>query len=73
MNCPFCGEEMVKGTFFNRGANFFQPDGKKRPLMYTKKQLEKAGAIALPPDLMWGGDFPKAHLCDVCRKIVIDY
>lgn len=73
MNCPFCGKEMVKGTFRSRGSNFFQPDGRKLPHWYTKKSMEKVGAVALPPDPRAGGDHPKAYLCNVCRKIVIEY
>lgn len=73
MDCPFCGKKMGKGTLRSRGSNFFQPEGAKLPRWYAKKHMEKAGAVPLPPSPYTGGDWPEAHICQVCRKIVINY
>lgn len=79
MNCPYCGTEMEKGTLHSRGGNYFLPDGKKESkiVFYTKHYIEKAGAIALPPD-PYGGlfdpvEWPTAYCCRECKKIVIEY
>lgn len=76
MQCPFCGAEMEEGTFRSRGCNFFLPKG-KRAAFYTKRCMEKANAVMLPPSpykmalssLQW----PRAYCCRSCRKIIIEY
>lgn len=49
MKCPFCGEEMQPGKLRTRGYNYFVPNGCKTPSLYTKKSMEKAGAIPVSP------------------------
>ena len=50
MKCPFCGEEMQQGKLRTRGENYFVPIGCKTPMLYTKKSIEKAGAIPVSTD-----------------------
>ena len=77
--CPWCGGELEKGTLRSNGSNYFLPEGKKpcKIRFYTQSYIEKANAIALPPD-PYGGlfdevIFPEAHACRNCKKIVISY
>ena len=77
--CPWCGGELEQGTLRSRGSNYFLPDGKKscKIQFYTYSYLEKANAIALPPD-PYAGLFekpvwPKACACRNCQKIIICY
>lgn len=76
MNCPFCGKEMIKGTFRSRGKNYFLPDGQKLPIIYSVKAMAKRNAILLPPDFLNIsdiGNWPIAYACPDCKKIIIDY
>jgi hypothetical protein len=77
--CPWCGGELENGTLRSNGSNFFLPDGEKacKVRFYTKGYIEKARAIALPPD-PYGGllekpQWPKACVCRSCKKIIIPY
>lgn len=76
MRCPYCGDEMIKGTFRSRGGNYFLPDGEKTPILCTAKSMQKRNAIQLPPSLLNLGndiDWPVAYACRSCRKIILDY
>lgn len=76
MKCPFCGEEMRQGTLRTRGENYFVPAGCKTPALYTRKSMEKAGAIPVSPDCFGAGgeeNWQTAFLCEQCRKLVADF
>lgn len=76
MKCPFCGCEMQQGKLRTRGENYFVPNGCKTPILYTKKSMDKAGAIMVSPDAFSAGyetNWQTAFLCRECRKIVADY
>lgn len=76
MHCPFCENELIKGTFRSRGANYFLPDGEKIPKLYTAKSMAKSNAITIPPDILDISttiDWPIAYACPDCKKIIIEY
>lgn len=76
MKCPFCGEEMQPGKLRTRGYNYFVPNGCKTPSLYTKKSMEKAGAIPVSPDAVGAAceaNWNTAFLCPKCRKYIADY
>ena len=77
--CPWCGGDLEKGVLRSKGANYFLPDGQKpsKIKFYTNDYLSRANAIALPPD-PYGGlfekpEWPEAHACRKCHKIIISY
>lgn len=74
MKCPYCNNVMQKGKLMSKGGVFFLPDGEKRPLLYSKGEMEKHNAVYLPPHI---GDFfpeyPTGYICRSCSKIVIEY
>lgn len=76
MKCPFCGGEMEEGRLISRGYNYFLPSGERPPwtVIPPKSSLEKKNAVLLPPD-RWEvpPNWPQAHCCRKCRKILIDY
>lgn len=49
MLCPFCNQEMIKGTIQGKAGAYFLPEGAHRPWSYTEKSMEKKGAVLLPP------------------------
>ena len=74
MNCPYCNNKMEKGALRSKGGVFFLPDGEKLPLLYTERQMEKRNAVYLPPYMIeFPPEYPTAHICRSCSKIVIDY
>lgn len=76
MNCPFCGSAMRQGKLRTRGDNYFIPEGCKAPALYTKKSMEKCGAILVSPDCTSANaetNWQTAYLCDGCRKVITDY
>ena len=74
MKCPYCSNDMEKGTLRSRGGVYFLPDDEKIPLLYTEGQMQKRNAISLPPS-MFGTpvEYPTAYLCRACSKITIEY
>lgn len=77
VKCPWCNGELEKGTLRSNGGQYFLPEGQRpcRIRYYTKRYIEKADAIGLPPD-PWtsdGTNWPEAYACRNCRKIVISY
>ena len=76
MRCPFCSQEMQQGKLRTRGDNYFIPDGIKTPTLYTKKSMDKAGAILVSPDCfsaVYEVNWQTAFLCKQCRKIIADF
>jgi len=74
MKCPFCSSLMEKGVLRSRGGVFFLPDGEGLPRLYTKKEMEKHNAIYLPPRMLsFTAEYPVAHTCRTCGKIIIDF
>ena len=75
MNCPWCGQELVKGLFCDRGDSYFLPEGETPPQLWTKRTLEKKHAVLLPPEsfgVIWA-QRPAAFWCGACRKLLVDY
>ena len=75
MNCPWCGQELVKGLFCDRGDSYFLPEGETPPQLWTKRTLEKKHAVLLPPEsfgVIWA-QRPAAFWCGTCRKLLVDY
>ena len=76
MRCPFCGKEMQQGKLRTRGENYFIPNGNKTPMLYTKKSMDKAGAILVSPDCVCANhevNWQTAFLCEECRKFIADF
>ena len=73
MKCPYCNNEMDKGELRSKGGVYFLPDGEKTPLLYTDREMKKHNAVYLPPYMLGGVEYPTAHICRSCSKIVIDY
>ena len=74
MRCPYCNNEMDKGTLRSKGGVYFLPDGEKVPLLYTEREMKKRNAVYLPPYMTaYPPEHPAAHICRSCSKIVIDY
>ncbi len=78
MLCPYCGAELESGTLRSRGGNYFLPEGVSpcKISFYTEKFIRKANAVALPPspyDVSAQPEWPAAHCCRSCKKIIIDY
>jgi hypothetical protein len=67
---------MEKGKLFHKGGAYFLPDGEKYPKLYTKNEMEKHNAVMLPPSPyafeLWP-EFPTAHICRSCAKIIVEY
>ena len=53
MICPYCGQEMEKGTLHSRGGNYFLPDGEIASSItfptkrYFKSQTSSASRLIL--------------------------
>ena len=73
MKCLYCNKEMEKGELRSRGGVYFLPDGEKIPLLYTEHEMKKRNAVYLPPYMLSNFEYPTAHICRSCSKIVIDY
>lgn len=73
--CPYCSNELEKGSFRSRGGNYFLPDGEKNPAFFSEKAFKKCRAIPLPPDFISYGQpqYPLAYVCRNCKKIIISY
>ncbi len=73
--CPYCGENLEEGTLRNRGGNFFLPIDEKPPLTYSKKAMEKRGAILLPPESysLEVPKWPAAFVCRRCKMMIIPF
>ena len=65
MNCPYCGKEMESGYLSSRSPVFWSEDvsGFPIPTQQTAALLGKALGLLRP----------RAYLCRVCRKVVVDY
>ncbi|MDY5613345.1 PF20097 family protein [Dysosmobacter sp.] len=79
MNCPTCGKEMKRGkvAYQPSAGLHFLPSSGRLPYVITKHGVEKQGGIALdgPNNLGFlesDGALP-AHICQACRKIVVEY
>ena len=50
MICPYCGQEMEKGTLHSRGGNYFLPDNEIASSIAfpSKGYFKKSRAISLP-------------------------
>ena len=76
MICPYCGQEMEKGTLHSRGGNYFLPDGESASgISFPAKQyFKKSRAISLPPG-PWelSPTWPVAYCCRSCQKLIIEY
>ena len=74
MTCPYCNGEMEKGELRHKGGLYFIPDGEETPLLYTKREMNKHKAVHFPMySLKSIIEYPAAHICRNCSKIVIDY
>lgn len=76
MNCPFCGNAMRQGKLRTRGENYFVPEGCKTPVLYTKKSMEKSGAVLVSPDCTnanYEVNWQTAYQRDGCGKVILDY
>ena len=69
-------EEMQQGKLRTRGDNYFVPNGRKAPMLYTKKSMENAGATLVSPDCtgaIYEENWQTTFLCIGCRKIIADF
>ena len=65
---------MEKGKLHSRGGVFFLPEGEKLPKLYTENEMKKHNAVYIRPYLFdFIAEYPTAHICRSCSKIVIDY
>ena len=68
MQCPFCGEEMVRGYIYgDRYALKWLPEEKDLVL-----GLWAVGGIKLGEDSPAGRPRVKSNNCNTCSKIIID-
>ena len=82
MKCPYCGEEMEKGTIYGRkdaGLPWY-PENEKAPAWISESAVAKRNGLLLGKD----GIFPQStlslknakletHICRKCRKGIISY
>lgn len=72
--CPYCGEKLEEGTLRGRGGNFFLPLDGKAPLTYSRKAMEKQGAVLLPPsNYSLYPKRPTAFVCRGCKMILLPF
>ena len=71
MICPYCNQELEKGTLRSRYGALYLPDDTSPPIVRLKKSIKKRKAIPLPPDLL--SDWPVAYACRICKKIIVPY
>ena len=73
MKCPWCNGEMEQGELRSKGGVYYLPKGEKTPLLYTQWAMKQCNAVYLPPYLLGYAEYPTAHICRSCSRIVIDY
>ncbi len=72
--CPYCGNLLEEGEIKNRGFGYYLPKDSSPPRWYSKRAMDKKGAIMLPPDpISVPPVFPKALVCRNCKMILIPY
>lgn len=74
MKCPYFNNEMDEGEVRSKGRMYFLPTGETEPILYTEKEMEKRKAVYIHTnkESIWA-EYPNAHICRQCSKIVIDY
>ena len=68
MHCPFCGKDMEAGWLY--GRSLWSAKQGKASIHAGKED------VSLIPDrfaVTPASDFPAAHICRDCRKIVVEY
>lgn len=76
VKCPYCDKEMQQGKLRTHGENCFAPDDCKTPILYTKKGMDKAGAILVSSDCFRANseeNWQTAFLCEKCQKVITDF
>jgi len=78
MKCANCGAEMERGTLrYGRDTCYYMPWYGELPFFGTRKELKKKNCIPLWRKFWSLGlnneDWPEAHVCRVCRQVVIPY
>lgn len=67
MNCPYCGNEMVKGWVQSSGRVLFKTAQSESGFVFKAK-----GDVVLTVNNFVNPACIAYH-CDTCRKVVIDY
>ena len=62
MNCPQCGKEMESGWVYGKAPLIWSPKPGKKTLIQGREDVS-----------LIKGDFPAAHICRDCRKVVLTY
>ena len=62
MNCPNCGKEMESGRLFGKPPLIWSQKEKKRFL------ISQEGEVHIVQK-----DYPPAHICKSCRKMIVEY
>ena len=79
MNCPVCGKELEKGNVMSGGGAcvFFMPEGEPlfQGVVLDATGIEERHGIILDGPYLTRFHTPSvpAHICRVCRKIVVEY
>lgn len=75
MKCPYCAGEMIRGKIQARGGGgmYWLPENEKIMVIVSDKKIEKHNGVPLVTTNTIGPVTISAHLCDICRKIVIEY
>ncbi len=72
MKCPGCGKEMEAGYAF--GKIPWLPESAKRPLIWNRDSVEKAGGVMLTNPLVRSSDGAvQTKLCKKCKIGLFHY
>ena len=62
MTCPDCGNEMEDGYLYGKWPLLWSSQSKKHTLLRDREDVE-----------LFAGEFPAAHLCRACRRVIVEY
>jgi predicted RNA-binding Zn-ribbon protein involved in translation (DUF1610 family) len=71
MECPYCGQEMIEGELDAARPDglFWLPEGEDRPLILTRRGIEKRGGVWLCGSM----EALPVWRCPGCKKLIASY
>lgn len=75
MKCPACNHEMELGNLCARGGGgmYWLPKNETIKLLVSKRRIEKHGGELLVDTNNMGAVKHPAHICRLCKKILIEF